>query len=194
MAYNRRQFFAGVLGSIADGLTSTIESADNAMSARPALRPVLRPPGAVDELTFLEKCTRCTDCIDACPYDAIGPLGPEFADRALTPAVDSKETPCFLCEDLPCICACSTGALVPTERKQVIMGVARITISKCYQAQGQPCDYCVTKCPLKSDAIAFNERDLPVIHEDGCAGCGFCAYLCPADAIDIQPHHRGRSI
>src|SRR2546422_4692802 len=31
----------------------------------------LRPPGAVDETLFLDRCTRCGDCLPACPYGSI---------------------------------------------------------------------------------------------------------------------------
>ncbi|MCA9157748.1 MAG: hypothetical protein KDA72_05440, partial [Planctomycetales bacterium] len=35
----------------------------------PRTIPVFRPPGAIEEQRFLAGCTRCGDCITACPYD-----------------------------------------------------------------------------------------------------------------------------
>ncbi|MBP1773199.1 MAG: hypothetical protein H6P99_2362, partial [Holophagaceae bacterium] len=32
---------------------------------------LLRPPGALEELEFLTKCTRCDKCVRACPENAI---------------------------------------------------------------------------------------------------------------------------
>ncbi|MCP4072342.1 MAG: hypothetical protein GY742_11465 [Hyphomicrobiales bacterium] len=31
----------------------------------------MRPPFAIEEFDFLTKCTRCHDCIEACPHQAI---------------------------------------------------------------------------------------------------------------------------
>ena len=67
------------------------------------------------------------------------------------------------------------------------MGLAVIDMASCYAAQGQPCDYCVVKCPLGKDAIRFDADKIPVVDPVGCTGCGVCAYLCPAPAIHIDP-------
>jgi len=58
-------------------------------SARRAL-PVLRPPGAIDEATFLAECTRCEDCIEACPHDAIVRAPARLRDAAGTPIIDAS--------------------------------------------------------------------------------------------------------
>lgn len=150
----------------------------------------LRPPGALPEPEFLKACTRCTDCQEACPYLAIRRLGPEFGDAVGTPAIIVEETPCYLCEDMPCIAACNDGALLATAPDQVRMGTAVLQYDLCYLSHGQPCDYCVKRCPLSDMAIAFGDNRLPVINTEGCAGCGVCAYLCPADALIIKPSKR----
>ena len=67
------------------------------------------------------------------------------------------------------------------------MGTALLTANLCYLAKGQPCDYCVLRCPLKSGAIAFGRGGLSEVNESVCAGCGVCAYLCPTDAVRIVP-------
>lgn len=152
----------------------------------------LRPPGALAEPEFLDKCTRCTDCLMACPHQAIRRLGPEFGDDFGTPAVIPLETPCYLCDDLPCVTACKTGALRCETRGEVDMGVAVLARDKCYLSQGQPCDYCIERCPLKSEAIVLGGNGLPLIDPQGCTGCGVCAYLCPADALTIVPRGQGK--
>ena len=169
------------------GAISTLAFDDlDAPSARPR-GTWLRPPGAVPESSFLKVCMRCTACQEACPYQSIRRLGPEFGEAAGTPAIIPEESPCYLCADMPCIAACEPLALQPLTREEVAMGTAEMRTADCYVAQGQPCDYCVTRCPLKSDAIGFNDAGLPEVREDGCCGCGVCAYLCPADAITIRP-------
>ncbi len=51
--------------------------------------PPLRPPGAMDEETFLRKCVRCGKCVTACPHESIelaGGLGARGARRRCAPA------------------------------------------------------------------------------------------------------------
>ncbi len=78
---------------------------------REAAFPVLRPPGALAEHEFLDACTRCGDCIEACEPGAIRIAPERMRAAAGTPMIDASESPCMLCEDLPCIAACETGAL-----------------------------------------------------------------------------------
>lgn len=156
-------------------------------AGKAAPRRWLRPPGALPEERFLAVCTRCTSCQEACPYDAIRRLGPECGSGIQgTPAIIPEESPCYLCTDMPCIESCEPGALAATARECVSMGTAVVDSAHCYSVQGQPCDYCVTRCPLGRTAIRFGANSAPII-EEGCAGCGVCAYLCPARCISVDP-------
>ena len=189
-ACTRRQFFAGLAYAAVDRAQRVGQSIHTAALSRtdggkPESAPYLRPPGALDESAFRQACTRCTDCLDACPYDAIRRLGPEFGEAGGTPAIIVHEAPCYLCPDMPCVTACTTGALLPVERREVAMGTAVIDLNHCYQAQGQPCDYCVTRCPLKNEAIDWDDRRWPKVDPDRCVGCGVCAHLCPAQAVIV---------
>lgn len=134
----------------------------------------LRPPGAVTETTFLELCTRCDDCINACPHKSIKKSTRKEIEG--TPIILPREEPCALCQDLPCIKACATGALVPVERENVAMGVARINKKKCFAWDGQDCQFCSVKCPVP-DALYLDDFR-PVIREEKCAGCGLCEQAC----------------
>ncbi len=188
----RRRFFAELAG----GLVAQVRQAavDCALPRNlpetppPSTpRPWLRPPGALPEADFLDKCTRCTDCLTACPHQSIRRLGPEWGAVEGTPAVIPEETPCYLCEGLPCIPACTSGALLPVAPSEVRMGTALLNRDACYLASGQPCDYCVHRCPLRGVAIRWGTDGLPVIDPQACSGCGVCAYLCPGHALAIQP-------
>lgn len=157
-------------------------SDDKARDARPkrnwsrGMIPVLRPPGAVDEPTFLDECTRCGECIKACPHDAIV-LAPErFREAAGTPMIDPANAPCRMCEDVPCVHACEPDVLSLAAPRT--MGTARIKPQTCLAHQGQTCTVCVEHCPV-SGAIELRGGK-PEINEDACTGCGVCYHVCPA--------------
>ena len=131
----------------------------------------LRPPGAVDEDLFLERCTKCEDCIDACPHDAIESLLIQN-----TPAIFPGKTPCQLCEDFPCIEACETEALMPLAHKsEVRMGLAKVSRNICTAGNG--CNACVSKCPTDAISMDFGAF-LVSVDESLCVGCGICQYIC----------------
>jgi len=187
--YTRRQFFGCLVEAMEQRVRRMAAQAVAAgVEQKAAPSPqFLRPPGALNESAFLKTCTRCTDCIEACPYDSIRRLGDEFGNAAGTPAIIPDQSPCYLCEDMPCVKACPADALIPTMRNDVRMATAAIDRERCYQAMGQPCDYCVTRCPLKSEAIMFGDDNVPVINAEYCTGCATCAYLCPAEAVRLAP-------
>ena len=145
----------------------------------------LRPPGAVQEDLFLERCTKCGDCIDICPHDAIESLLVQE-----TPAIYPGETPCQLCEDFPCVVACETEALVPLQNLyEVRMGVAKVSRNVCTAGNG--CNACVAKCPTGAISMDFGAF-LVAVDEKKCVGCGVCQYICGAvndrAAIRVTPH------
>ncbi len=131
----------------------------------------LRPPGAVQENIFLERCTKCGDCIEACPHDAIRSLTIQE-----TPAIFPEETPCKLCEDLPCINSCQTEALVPVNSySEIRMGLAKVSRNICTAGNG--CNACVSKCPTQAISMDFGEF-LVSVDAGQCVGCGICQHIC----------------
>jgi ferredoxin-type protein NapG len=139
---------------------------------------------------FLERCTGCADCLKACPHDAIQTLSSND-----TPVIFPEESPCQLCEDLPCIGACETDALLPlADRAQVNMGVAEVLPKMCTAGNG--CNACVSKCPTGAISMDFA---LFRINVDAtlCVGCGVCQYICRTvndrAAIRIVPRRGGVS-
>lgn len=191
MDCNRRNFFrAGfeqILRSLEEGLVAcSTETASEPQCEAPRL---LRPPGAVNEVEFRQLCTACNDCITACPKQAIRKTGPEFGeDLAGFPIIIPEDNPCWLCKDIPCIEACSTGALQPVEAPGSIrMGSAVVDMGACYAAQGSICESCQEACPVRPRAVRVSYGCSPQVDLEACTGCGVCVYLCPADAIAVQP-------
>ncbi|HEX7484670.1 MAG TPA: 4Fe-4S binding protein [Vicinamibacterales bacterium] len=72
---------------------------------------LIRPPGALDELHFLERCIRCGECMKVCPNNALHPTFMEGGLEAiwtpvLVPRVGYCEPNCVLCSQV-----CPTGAI-----------------------------------------------------------------------------------
>jgi ferredoxin-type protein NapG len=147
--------------------------------------PIHRPPGAVDEVSFLIGCTRCNECISACPVSAIVHAPARFREAAGTPMIDPYTSACIMCEDTPCIAACKPGVLRADQPRK--MGVAWIQTMACLAHTGSFCTVCSERCPVPG-AIEVTAGK-PVIRADVCTGCGVCAGVCPAptNAIVVMP-------
>jgi ferredoxin-type protein NapG len=172
-SYGRRDFLKDSVMSVAKAAQEFSKQADAAPDApAPVLRTDwLRPPGAVEEALFLDRCTKCGDCIKACDPGAIVCHAGDG-----TPVIFADQSPCLLCEDLPCITACATDALRPIDRASDIrLGVAVLSQRLCTAGQG--CHACVSKCPVDVLSMDFSTMRLEVSAE-GCVGCGVCEHIC----------------
>ena len=164
----------------------------------------IRPPGALDEESFLGACVRCGLCVRDCPYDTLRLA--EVGDEVTlgTPHFVARETPCYLCDDIPCVAACPTGAL--DKGLEVIedarMGLAvLIDQENCIAFQGLRCEVCYNVCPVRDKAIKLHARRdqrsgkhamfIPVVYSDACTGCGLCENACILEqaAIKVLPTH-----
>lgn len=165
---------------------------------------VLRPPGVKDERNFLASCIRCGLCVRDCPYDILELARPDDGAPTGTPWFDARKIPCEMCEDIPCVKACPTGALDPelTNIEDARMGLAvLIDEENCLNFLGLRCDVCYRVCPLIDKAITLeaqhNPRSgkhamfIPIVHSDACTGCGKCEHACVLDqaAIKVLPDH-----
>ena len=156
--------------------------------AQPAI-PLIRPPGAVDEVTFLQRCKPgCNDCARACPVQAIHAANPRMRGAAGTPVLTPSRVPCTGCPDHdvpPCIAACPTGALDPRGSPRI--GTAHVFADGCLAHRHLVCTTCRERCPVPG-AIVF-KAGKPEVQEQLCVGCGQCGYACPAPglAIDVLP-------
>lgn len=187
--YNRRNFLKDSAASFVKTAQEFIKHRDAPPEQAPA--PVrqdwLRPPGAVEEALFLERCTRCNDCAKACPYQTI-----TFDRRDGTPVIFPDQVPCRLCDDFPCIAACATDALLPVEGPaEVRMGLAVVSHRLCTAGQG--CHACVSQCPTQALSMDFSAMRL-VVADNRCVGCGLCEQVCKTVndkiAIRVTPARR----
>ncbi|MFQ5482846.1 MAG: 4Fe-4S dicluster domain-containing protein, partial [Nitrospinaceae bacterium] len=161
-----------------DKIQNKIDKVNAAVDKVTKRPPLLRPPGAISERQFLQACTRCDKCINACPKDAIFKVPKKMGFIIMdTPYIDPIKAPCVMCDDLPCISACPDKALLPVASKfEAKMGAIILDKKKC-QAYGDSfCQQCLIDCPIPG---AISQKDgRPVFHKDICTGCGVCVRSC----------------
>lgn len=174
--------------------TGPSAAADPTGSARSPQRvfPLHRPPGAIAEEEFLAACTRCGECIEACPHDAIVLSSSRLRVGARTPVIEPMGAPCRMCPDTPCISACSPRAL--RAELPLRMAEARIQPWACLAHQGTFCSVCREQCPIPG-AIEV-DAGKPRIIASNCTGCGVCQHVCPApeNAVLLMPLAARRSV
>lgn len=190
----RGRFLAGFLDTLADHVPlgratddpqrRDVQPSETTPSHRKCF-PILRPPGAVNEESFLENCTRCDACIEACPHDAIVHAPVRFRQAAGTPMINALTSPCRMCNDFPCIAACEPKVLRMDLPKAI--GTARIDMQTCLAYQNSFCTVCSEQCPVQGAIELTNGK--PRIVEQKCTGCGICQHVCPApqNAVMLMP-------
>jgi ferredoxin-type protein NapG len=207
----RRRFLKEMAGAAGGACLLALGVSLYSKQAR-ALPPLaIRPPGALKENDFLGACIRCGLCVRDCPYDSLklGELGDGVVSG--TPYFTARDVPCEMCEDIPCVKACPSGALDHrlTDIRAAKMGVAvLIDQENCLNFLGLRCDVCYRVCPVIDKAITLEmrrnpreEREgpastrhamlIPTVHSDACTGCGKCEKSCvlPEAAIKVLPAH-----
>jgi len=190
--YSRRQLIqtsaasVAALGLLNLGLTNR-ESGDRQV----------RPPGALPEDRFADKCIRCLECVRICKSNGAC-LQPDhihsrFEELWLPVAVMREgycEYNCNLCGQV-----CPTDAILPlslAEKQRTPMGLAYFDKNICIPfAQNTDCIVCEEHCPTPDKAIKFEVREVvtrdgakkhvkyPYVIKELCIGCGICETKCP---------------
>jgi polyferredoxin len=129
---------------------------------------VVRPPGALAESRFLDRCTKCGQCLRVCPTNVIQPAGLQAGLEGLwTPILDFRvgtsgcQLNCIACGQL-----CPTGAIRPLTLDQkngrgrfakqgpIRIGLAFVDRNRCLPwALDRPCIVCQENCPFSPKAI-----------------------------------------
>jgi polyferredoxin/Pyruvate/2-oxoacid:ferredoxin oxidoreductase delta subunit len=193
--FSRRQMLgAGVAGLAALGLTRT------GFIHWTGRGKVVRPPGALEENRFLDRCVRCGECIRICSTSGKGlqHTGLESGWEGLgTPLLHPPEGYCEYNCNL-CGKGCPTGAipsLSMAEKQGMKMGTAHFDKTRCIPwYYGENCMVCEEHCPVPEKAIRFRKETvttidgrraevlLPYVDESSCVGCGICVKCCPLEA------------
>ncbi len=199
-SFSRRQFiYSGLFGAATAtvGLTGL-----NSLHGKPgpgqvAPQGLVRPPGALPEMDFLAQCSRCGECMAACPTNTLQPIWLDAGFMGLfSPGLNLRRSYCSP-ECRMCGEVCPTDAirsLSKDERIWAKTGTAVIFRRKCLAwEQQKSCMVCDEVCPYK--AVEFrkepgNRVPVPLVREEKCAGCGYCEHFCPVQnqsAIVITP-------
>ena len=136
-----------------------------------------RPPWSVTESQFVDRCSRCDDCVKACPTGLL------IRGDSGFPIADFSVAACSFCGE--CVKVCTTGALSAATEHAPWQFSVRIG-DGCLPRQGVECRVCGEACD--TGAIRFRPRlggvALPEVNDTACSGCGACLAPCPVIAIE----------
>lgn len=155
---------------------------------------IIRPPAALKEKDFVDRCIRCGNCMKVCPTNGLQPVMFEAGYAAvwtprLIPETGYCEYECTLCGK-----TCPTGAirqLTVAEKLKTKLGTARIDRSICIPwSQNKQCIVCEEQCPVYQKAIKLEEHIVdgvkilrPYVDPELCVGCGTCQNKCPVRPV-----------
>ena len=144
-------------------------------------RAGVRPPWALPEPAFTERCTRCDDCITACPGSLVTRGSGGY------PELDFGRGGCDFCGK--CAAACKAGAFQAEAVGSFTGWSHRAVISTgCLSAQGVVCRACGDHCQARAIRfrLATAGRSFAQLDLARCTGCGACVAVCPARAVTMQ--------
>jgi polyferredoxin/ferredoxin len=139
---------------------------------------LVRPPGALAEGRFLERCIKCGQCMRICPTNVIQPAGLEGGlEGWWTPVLNFRigtsgcQYKCVACGHV-----CPTAAIRPMALDErlgrerfavagpVRIGTAFVDRGRCLPwAMNTPCIVCQENCPVSPKAIVTGEVFEPVL-------------------------------
>ena len=184
MSYGPERSAAGEIESPGVTRRGFLLAAVSGLAAVPAARlsgltgtnwqaALVRPPGALTENDFLERCIKCGQCMRVCPTNVIQPATLEAGLEGLwTPVLNFRvgtsgcQLNCIACSNV-----CPTAALRPLSLDEklgrggfeaagpVRLGMAFLDRGRCLPwAMDTPCIVCQENCPVSPKAIFVREE------------------------------------
>lgn len=137
----------------------------------------IRPPWAVENTRFVQNCTRCDACIQACETTIL------IKGEGGFPEVQFRRGECTFCKR--CVEVCPQPLFRLTTEPAWSHRV-EITAS-CLTHKSVECRSCEDSCEMR--AIRFKRQiggvSQPILTLEACNGCGACIKSCPVSAIKV---------
>jgi len=133
-------------------------------------------PWVIDATQFLENCTQCGDCLNACPQQIIVKGDGGF------PAINFELGECDFCTK--CASACKEPIFIDSA-EQPWQKKAHIAAS-CLANQRIYCRSCAESCEAQALTFQIGISAVPQINNELCTGCGACVAPCPTNAIEVK--------
>jgi polyferredoxin/Pyruvate/2-oxoacid:ferredoxin oxidoreductase delta subunit len=190
--FSRRQF----MGSMATGMV-TLTLVGFSLPDKTGSTQTIRPPGALPESDFLDRCIRCLECVRICESNGCCLQVSGFNLNLLelwTPVAKMREGYCEYNCNL-CGQVCPTDALLPLtleQKQKTPIGLAYFDKNLCIPfVRDEDCIVCEEHCPTPEKAIKFEIKEVifpdgtlhlvkyPYVVRDLCIGCGICENKCP---------------
>jgi len=162
----------GLMVSTITGLTALAAVRLSGKTGENWYHKTIRPPGAIAEDDFLNRCIKCSQCMRICPTNVIQPAGIDGGLEGLwTPVLNNRigSSGCQL-NCIACGQVCPTAAIRPitiaeklgegefAERGPVKLGTAFVDRDRCLPwAMDKPCIVCQENCPVSPKAIYISE-------------------------------------
>jgi polyferredoxin len=184
MTYGPNRSAAGEVPSPGITRRGFLTAAVSGLAAVPAVRlaglmsqnwnpGVIRPPGALAEEDFLQRCIKCDQCVRVCPTNVIQPATLEAGLEGLwTPLLNFRvgtsgcQLNCIACGNV-----CPTAAIRPLTLDEKLgrggfadhgplrLGTAFVDRDRCLPwAMNKPCIVCQENCPVSPKAIYIREE------------------------------------
>lgn len=188
---NRRAFLgASALGVLT---TMTAYAADKKLTAATVSKRAISPPGSQSVAHFLDHCTACHLCLEACPTKCLRPAYMEYGAKGfLKPHLTFEQGFCnFDCT--ACADVCPAGAILPLPLKQkqkTRIAKAHFDDQMCIVTKDKrDCGACSEHCPTKALDMVLIGKVItqPECNPDYCARCHECFKACPHGAITLIP-------
>ncbi|MGD0744629.1 MAG: 4Fe-4S binding protein [Verrucomicrobiota bacterium] len=212
MAYGPHRSAAGEVPS--PGLTRRgfLTAAVSGLAAVPAARlggllnqnwnsGVVRPPGALAEEDFLQRCIKCGQCMRVCPTNVIQPSTLEAGWEGVWSPILNFRVGTSGCQ-LNCIACgnvCPTAAIRPlsldeklgfgkfAECGPVRLGTAFVDRGRCLPwAMDEPCIVCQENCPVSPKAI-FVREEFQVVRDGARTVIAVAADSLTLDGAGLRP-------
>jgi len=183
------ELVAGAAAALGPGRSLASVLAPGTPTAPEPAEPI-RPPGALPEARFVDRCIRCGNCMKVCVTNVLQPCVTEGGWEGvwtprLVPEAGYCEYHCTLCGQV-----CPVRAIEPLaeERKQKVrIGLAWFDHALCIPWAGdRECIVCQEHCPVPEKAIKLETVVVrgkrikrPRVDAKLCIGCGICTFKCP---------------